>query len=368
MKTAFFLVVLIHGLIHLLGLVKGFHLADVSQLTQPVSRPRGLLWLLTAVLFVVSVCFLMLNIRTWWYVALAALLLSQVLIIVSWTDAKFGSILNAVILVPVIVSFLASLPSGYQNRYNAEVQKRLKTVSDSSPISQEDIQHLPPPVQNYLHYVGAVGRPKVHNFRAVFGGSMKRTVDGDWLTISSQQYDFFDDPARLFYIESTLFGIPFDGLHQYVGDRATMQVKVASLFQIVDAKGEEMNRGETVTLFNDMCLMAPATLIDRGIQWESLDSLRVRVRFTNKGNTITALLTFGPKGELKDFISSDRYLSSDGKSYVRYPWSTPAGEYRDVGGRKVPAYGEAIWHMPEGEYTYAKFNLLEIEYNLEAGK
>jgi hypothetical protein len=56
-------------------------------------------------------------------------------------------------------------------------------------------------------------------------------------------------------------------------------------------------------------------------------------------------------------------MSADGKTYKNYPWSTPTRDYKDFGGRKVPGYGEAIWHMPEGEYCYGKFNLQMVEYN-----
>jgi hypothetical protein len=30
---------------------------------------------------------------------------------------------------------------------------------------------------------------------------------------------------------------------------------------------------------------------------------------------------------------------------------------------EILSYGEAIWHTPEGLYTYAKFKLKAIEYN-----
>jgi hypothetical protein len=39
------------------------------------------------------------------------------------------------------------------------------------------------------------------------------------------------------------------------------------LLPIVQQSGKIMDKAETVTLFNDMCLMAPATLIDKRIQF-----------------------------------------------------------------------------------------------------
>lgn len=363
MRLFLFFLIIIHGLIHLIGFVKAFKLAEVSQLTQNISQPVGLLWLLSAILFIVTAILFLLKNEYWWLIAAPAIIISQTVIILSWSDAKFGTVANLIILLPSIVSFMNVQPSSFGNIYKSEVQKGLNRLSDMPLVTEDDIRLLPDPVQKYLHYVGAVGKPKIQNFRAKFAGGMKTKMESDWMGVTSQQYNFFDDPTRVFFIESKMFGVPFDGLHLYVGTSATMQIKVASLFQVVDAKGPEMNKSETVTLFNDMCLLAPASLIDKNIQWESIDSLTVKAKFTNKGNTIAALLYFNEKGELINFISDDRYQSADGKTYKNYKWSTPIKDYKDFDGRKVATYGEAIWHTPEGEFPYGKFNLIEIEYN-----
>jgi hypothetical protein len=84
---------------------------------------------------------------------------------------------------------------------------------------------------------------------------MKRNIKSGWMNITSHQYNFFDELSRFFFIRAKMFGIPFDGLHVYAGNTATMQIKVASMFQVVDAKGEKMSHGETVTILNDMCFM-----------------------------------------------------------------------------------------------------------------
>ncbi|MEP7347914.1 MAG: hypothetical protein ABI877_21765, partial [Gemmatimonadaceae bacterium] len=53
MKLFFALVLAIHGLIHLTGTAKAFGVA-IPQLTQPIERPMGLLWLLAAALLVAT--------------------------------------------------------------------------------------------------------------------------------------------------------------------------------------------------------------------------------------------------------------------------------------------------------------------------
>ena len=127
-----------------------------------------------------------------------------------------------------------------------------------------------------------------------------------------------------------------------------------------------MLQGETVTMFNDMCVMAPASLIDPAIVWESVDAHSARAAFTNAGQTIRAELIFNDAGELVDFVSDDRYqLSPDGKRTSRIRWSTPVGAYRKFGRMRLPSGGDARWHEPEGEYAYIELELDEVQYNLD---
>ena len=363
MRFILLVIIIIHGLIHILGFVKAFDLAQVNQLTQNISKLLGLFWLFATILFILTAIFYSLEKDWWWIIGSAAIIISQIIIILSWIDAKYGTIANLILLVPIVIAYANYQPTSYMNIFKAEVEKGLKRFSTEALLTEEDIKHLPIPVQKYLIYTGSLGKEKLQNFKAVCTGGIKPKPESDFLDFKSVQYNFFDEPTRAFYIESKMYGLPFDGLHLYVGPIATMQIKIASLFQIVDAKGPEMNKGETVTMFNDMCFVAPASLISKNIEWETIDSLTVKARFTNQGNTINAILYFNEKGELINFSSNDRYESADGKVYNNYEWTTPIKNYKDFNGRKSASYGEAIWHKPDGEFCYGKFNIINIEYN-----
>jgi hypothetical protein len=369
MRFLLFLVIVLHGLIHLMGFAKAFQLAEISQLTEQPSRTAGLLWLLCALTLTVAGGLVLFRQVSWWWVGLPAVILSQTLIFLSWGDAKFGTVANLVILLPLTAAALEVLPGSYSNRYQAAVREGLARYTEMPLVTESDLSHLPTPVQKYLRITGAVGKPRIHNFRAVFTGNLRNGLESPWMVFRSEQYNFFDQPTRLFLLKAAMYGLPVEGLHLFRCDSATMQIKLASLLQVVDAKGPEMNQSETVTLFDDMCLLAPAALIDRErIQWEVDGSLAARARFTYMGNTISARLSFNQAGELTDFVSDDRFLSADGKTFKSYPWSTPVRSYREFSGRKVAGYGEVVWHTPEGEFTYGKFNLAEIEYNLRGAR
>ena len=144
-----------------------------------------------------------------------------------------------------------------------------------------------------------------------------------------------------------------------------MQVTVAGAFQLENARGPEMDRAETVTLFNDMCLLAPATLIDPALSWTALDASRVRGEFVNAGHRVSAELTFDESGDLVNFRSDDRY-QNDGKVERRLPWSTPVSGYRDLDGGRLFHAGDACWIENGREWVYGHFELQRIDYNLTA--
>jgi hypothetical protein len=367
MRFAFAALVLIHGLIHLLGFAKSFGLAPLPGLTREVSRPAGALWLLAAVLFVMAAVLLAVQSGAWWAAAVPAVIVSQVLIALSWSDAKYGTVANVIIALVLVPTLAELLPSSFSREYARAVDRALARSSATMPLlTDADLAPLPAAVQRYVRRSGAVGKPKVRSLLATFTGTFARGPGEAPIDIVAEQYNFFDEPARYFYIRGHLFGVPFDGLHIYEGPSATMRIRVASLVQVGDAKGPQMNQGETVTLFNDMCFLAPASLIDPHIAWDPVDDRTVRARFSNHGVTIGAELKFNDEGDLVDFVSHDRFSSADGSTYESFPWSTPAGGYAEIGGRRRWTHGSAVWHRPEGEFTYITVALRSLELDVTA--
>jgi hypothetical protein len=253
----------------------------------------------------------------------------------------------------------------FRTRYEQDVSRGLAQAGPEVLVTEQDLAELPTLLQTYLRRVGVVGRPRVHNFRARFGGEFRRSHESGWMGIRAEQHTFLGpQPARLFLMKATLFGIPFEAFHCFEGPSATMQVRVAGLFQVVDAKGPEMNQGETVTFFNDLCLLAPAALLDVDVAWEKGVGRTLKGTFRHQGQCVSAVLTFDEQGDLADFVSEDRYQASDGKTYLKCPWSTPVHGYRDAAGLRLLARADALWLEPEGPFPYARFEVEELVYNV----
>jgi hypothetical protein len=277
-----------------------------------------------------------------------------------------GALLT-LLLVPATYALLERRSSSLRSRFRSDVAHATRTIGRAPVVVEADLTHLPAPVAGYLRYAGVVGKPRVTSLVAHFHGQIRAKPDGPWLDFRAEQHNFFAPRARYFYIDSSLFGLPFTAYHRYAGSSATMEVRVASVIDMVNARGPEMNVSETVTLFNDMCVLAPATLIDPSIVWEALDARSARARFENAGNSVSAVLVFDEQGALSSFYSDDRYLSADGKVFTRYRWSTPLSDYQDFGGIRLAAHGMASWRMPHGELEYGRFELESVRYGANEG-
>jgi hypothetical protein len=354
------ILVLFHGMILSMGFVKAFGYADIKTITGQISRPMGITWLLAALLFTISAVRLFANKPAWWVIAVPATILSQAAITQSWHDAKFGTIVNFVILVATV----ASWGNGrFEASFRKDVRENLARQDASNPaiIQESGLSPLPPPVRKYLQYSGVVGTPKLINMRVEFEGEM-RDKGKAYFPFHSVQYNFFGEPTRLFFMKARMKGMTVPGYHRYIGQRASMDIRLFGLFPVVQESGPVMDTTETVTFFNDMCLLAPASLLDPRIEWEEKDSLSAKAVFTNGAITISAVLYFNEQGQLVDFISEDRTAI---QQKMKIPFSTPIHAYRAINGRQVMAEGDAIWHYPDGAFTYGKFRLVSIRFNVQ---
>lgn len=103
MRTLLFILILGHGLLHVLGFVKAFKLANLPQLTRPISRTNGVLWLVAAILFIVCGVLFSVYHGYWWMVGIASVIVSEYVIIRDWEDARLGTTLNITILIIAVI-------------------------------------------------------------------------------------------------------------------------------------------------------------------------------------------------------------------------------------------------------------------------
>lgn len=101
---------LVHGLIHLVGTHQAWKTATVDSRKEETSmafrRPSGLLWFVACIFFVLSAFAYLLHKEWWWLLALGTIALSQLLIVLRWSDARFGTFVNILLAVIALQYYL----------------------------------------------------------------------------------------------------------------------------------------------------------------------------------------------------------------------------------------------------------------------
>jgi hypothetical protein len=364
-------VVIVHGAVHLLGAAKGLGWADVPALAQPITAVAGAAWLLAAVVTTAAGALFLASVRWWWTVGAAAAVLSQVMIVIGWNDAAVGTVPNVVLAAAVIYAYAAHGPTSFESEYRHRAGNALRSTSmdhgDGPVLTERDLESLPAPVARYVRQSGAVDKPYVGAFRAVIHGRIRSAAGKPWMEFTGEQVNTYGPwPERFFTMDATMAHLPVDVLHVFAGETATMRVKLCSLLPMVNSTGPELTRAETVTLLNDLCVLAPGALAAARIAWSPVDDHRTRATFTRGEHTVTADLVFNKQDQLVDFSSDDRYAGSpDGKTFRQQRWSTPLHNYQTFHGRTISASGLGCWHTPQpkGQFTYLEFEVDDITYH-----
>ena len=359
MRFLFAFILLVHGLIHLLGYAKAFKLAEVSQLAQPISKPAGAFWLLSAVLFVAATALFLLKKDVWWMPAVLAVLLSQVLIFTSWHDARFGTIANVIALAVILVAYG---DWQFKRMVDGELKSFLAGKSaDNALLTREKIATLPVAVQQWLERSKAVGKPVVHTVHLKQTGEMRTTPDGKWMPVTAEQYFNADQPGFIWIADLQMAPlIHMAARDQYVGGKGHMLVKALSLFPVADATGKETDQGSMLRYLAEITWF-PSAAFNPCIVWEGIDAHSAKATMTNGGISASGIFRFTNDGDILSFEADRYYNRKEGATLEK--WYIENKKYGEVGEFRIPVASEVTWKLKPGDFTWFKLQITEVEYN-----
>jgi len=364
MKIAFLIIVLLHGLIHLLGFVKGFELREVKELTLPISKTLGVVWLSATFLFLTYGMLYLLNSKYAWLIGLVAVVVSQVIIFLFWKDAKFGTIPNIIILAVSIVYF------GYYNfqiLIQQETEQLLnKNISTEKTILNEsDLTSLPEPVKNWLKNCGALGKPFISFGKVTQIAEMQMKPDQDnWLAATATQYTTIDNPAFIWTVDVKMNSfLSFQGRDKYDEGKGEMLIKLNSLFNVVNERGEKLDEGTLQRYLGEM-VWFPSLALSPYITWEQIDENTAKAKMTYKGTSGSGTFYFNSNGDVIKF-SALRFNGNDADA-KRRNWEMNILDYKKFEGIKVPAKMTSTWKLDDKDWTWLKLEVTDIKYNKNA--
>jgi len=358
---------ILHGLIHLIGFTAGAGIADIKgysgksviAMGYTSARIVPYTWLLVCIIFLFSAALYLLGKHTWYIPAIGALVLSQLLIILYWQDAKAGTLAN--IIVAVVVVFAAASAAFFRHTDNETVSILHQPIKPHAVVTPDMLTHLPEPVQRWLNASGVAGKEMTHKAYLTQEGDMCIKPGGKWMPAKAEQFFNIDNPSFIWTVKVQMMpGITMTGRDKLQDARGNMLIKLHGLFSVVDAKGEYIDQGSMLRYLAEICWF-PSAALQPYISWKQVDANSAAATLSYNGKTVSAVFTFDAQGRLVT-ITAKRYMTLNGKSTLE-DWVIPCTEWQIIHGITIPVAGSATWKLKSGNYEYFRWRITGILYD-----
>jgi hypothetical protein len=248
-------------------------------------------------------------------------------------------------------------------RRDVEALRARAAPGRAGVVTEEMLADLPDPVRRYLRYTGVVGGPFPGTVRLHQSGRMRLAPGQPWIPLDAEEHYSVQPPGFVWAGTARLGLVPVARARDmYAGGKGRMLVKVASLWPVADASGEQTDQAAMMRYLSEM-IWFPAAFLAANISFEAVDDSSARVTLTDHGRTATGTLFFDQEGRLTDFVAQ-RYRTADAGSPET--WSTPVTGYGEFEGLQLPARGKAVYKFPGGDFEYINVTITGLRHDTGA--
>ena len=251
----------------------------------------------------------------------------------------------------------------FQNDINALMSENQLRTNDEV-FTEEDFSSLPVVIQKYIKSCGYIGTSKMSYLKMEYNNvDFSQGKNRPALTIDYTQYNFINEPCRMALIDSSMFGIPFEGYDYYQNGTGGMKGVIAKAITLFDQIGADMDKACLVTFLAES-LFAPTILLQDYITFEEISDFEVRATISYKGQTASGIFTFNEQYEMISFTTNDRAVAETDGSMEYVPWSALCSEYQSVAsGIKYPSKFQAVWNYPDADFVYFDGVISNVSYD-----
>ncbi|MEZ4884557.1 MAG: DUF6544 family protein [Chitinophagales bacterium] len=228
-----------------------------------------------------------------------------------------------------------------------------KNISNQT-YHKNQIDSLPEPVQRYFNHILKEGQSYISYARIKHDGQFKTDLNKDWIDITGEQYATTAKPGFIWKGTTAMF-VARD---MYISDQGRLIATLFSVYNVADAKGEKYNEGELLRWLGESVLYPTNLLPSNRLQWFPIDSNTAKLTFNYNGLSLFFKFTFNELGEITE-METQRYMGENNLE----TWVIKATNYKKMNNVFIPTAFDVLWRLDKGDFSYAKFNITEVEYD-----
>ncbi|MCU9849030.1 hypothetical protein OEZ60_13565 [Defluviimonas sp. WL0024] len=259
---------------------------------------------------------------------------------------------TAFYLVLLAVIGLLALQVAAAKRCRGRVLQLAARLRDTPPTRDIDIA-LPPLVADFARRAGAdPGRPmraasfnQTAELRLKPGGRFHRIEA--WQVVSLGRAGFVWD-ARQPLGPLTRLRV----LDAFVGGEGLLEARLLGTIPVARASGAEIDLGEAYRYLAELPWMPDAILGNPDLTWRVTGPDTAEVRMTTRDGIARVTFGFDAQGDIVAMEARDRPARDPDGTTRRYDWRGRFSDYREIGGRRLPGFGEVGYVYPSGYEAY----------------
>jgi len=242
-------------------------------------------------------------------------------------------------------------------RFRKQVQKLFslsKNISNKK-FYQQQLDSLPEPVQRYFKHVLKDGQPYVSYVRLKHNGQFKTNLTKDWVNIVGEQYFTTEKPGFIWKGKTAMF-VARD---MYLADEGRLIATILSTINVVDIHGKQQyDESELLRWLGESGWFPTNLLPSEKLKWTAIDNSSAKLSFDYNGLSLYYIVHFNSANEISE-METKRYMNEKRLE----TWIVKPNNYEERSGIIIPMQAEVFWRLKEGDFSYAKFKVTEIEYN-----
>ncbi|ALC88912.1 hypothetical protein AM500_03180 [Bacillus sp. FJAT-18017] len=277
------------------------------------------------------------------------------------------SILVTLIIILIILFLLLTILKIGRVMFEKDAQETAALLFKSAEVKnikiihEEDLKGLPFAVQNWLRNSKVIGKQQIKTVRLKQEGRMRIKKDGPWMHSRANQYFTVDKPGFVWIADVKMAPfVKLSGLDTYKNGKGKMDIKLLSIFPVVDSEGPEINSGTMMRYLAEL-MWFPSAALSPYIKWDAVDKNTAKATMEYKGSTVSGTFYFNEKGDVLRFLGK-RYKDVNGK-YILSDWGGENKEFKEFAGIRIPSKSVIIWYEEESDFQWFEFEIKDIEFN-----
>ncbi len=274
---------------------------------------------------------------------------------------KMGLILGVILLLVSVLVIYFNVPySRLKTNFKDYLVESEENISENKKATKYTLEDLPQSMQNFYGYTKLVNKVNSNHVSFDFKDADFVNIEmNKTLKIDYSEHIFGDVPARFAFIDSSLYGIPFQGLDSFINGEGGMKGVVAKNITLFNQRGKEMNKAALVTWLAEIIFM-PSQLLSGDVDIKEIDKNTVGVSITYDNIKASGIYKFLDSGELVEFTTDDRALIYNDGRLEHRKWSALYEDYKNNGDLLLPNRLKSKWHFDNEDIIY--FDGTDIEY------